>query len=141
MTFQNETIRKLTDECKNLRQQVNCLQHIINPHSHTNNVKYPPVGNLIVILENSQEAIKVIQDDRLKFVNKKSAEIYGYSCEEMTNKHMLEMIHPDDQGTVRRNHDKRKRGEAVPTYSYRIIDKCGNVKWIEISGGRIRSHL
>ncbi|MBN2059625.1 MAG: PAS domain S-box protein [Deltaproteobacteria bacterium] len=135
MTSQDETIRKLTDECKNLRQQVNCLQHIINSHNHTNNMKYPPVGHLRVMLENSQEAIKVVQEKKLKFVNKKSAEIYGYSCEEMTNKHMREIIHPDDYEKVLTNYTKRVNGEkAKQHYPYRIVDKYGNIKWIEVSG-------
>lgn len=133
MKNQNQTKSTLIDECSNLRQQVRDLQRLINSYNHPEHSDNPPIGHLRVMLENTQEAIKVIQDDRLKFVNRKSAEIYGYSCKEMTGKHMLDMIHPDDHEKVTRNHNNRKKGEAVPPYPYRIIDKQGNVKWIEVS--------
>ena len=92
-----------------------------------------PVSHLRIMLENAKEAIKVVQDKTIKFANKKSTEIYGYSCEEMINMHMLDMIYPDDHEKVMQNHIKRLGGEFVPPYEYRIVDKQGNIKWIEVS--------
>jgi len=91
------------------------------------------VSHLRIMLENAQEAIKIVQDKTIKFANKKSTEIYGYPCEEMINMHMLDMIYPDDHEKVMQNHIKRLGGEFVPPYEYRIVDKQGNIKWIEVS--------
>lgn len=105
----------------------------MNDIDHQGKEKNPPVKSLRIMLENSQEAIKVVQDKKIKYANKKSAEIYGYTCEEMIHKHMLDMIYPADHEMVMNNHIRRIGGEEVLPYPYRIVDKKGNVKWIEVS--------
>jgi hypothetical protein len=46
----------------------------------------------------------------------------------------LDHVHPDDRETVSRNHLKRLQGEALPgVYPFRIVEKNGNTKWVEIN--------
>jgi PAS domain S-box-containing protein len=87
-----------------------------------------------LLVENANEAVVVAQDGWMKFVNPKMTEIMGYSGEELLSKPFVEFIHPDDQKMVLERHIKRIKGEELPqVYSFRIIDKNGNIKWLEIN--------
>jgi len=87
-----------------------------------------------LVVDNANEAIVVAQDGMLKFFNSRSIGILGYSKEEMTSKPFIELIHPDDQQMVAGRYMARLRGEELPSvYSFRAVDKTGNVRWVEIS--------
>jgi len=87
-----------------------------------------------LLVENANEAIAVACDGMLRFVNPKAAELTGYSREELTSRPFVDFIHPDDREMVVERHMRRLRGEQVPeVYPFRVIDKDGNTKWLEIS--------
>ena len=53
---------------------------------------------------------------------------------DLKSRQFVEFIHPDDREMVVDNHLRRLRGENVPQlYAFRIIDKEGAIKWLEIS--------
>ncbi|MFQ5752492.1 MAG: PAS domain S-box protein, partial [bacterium] len=87
-----------------------------------------------LVVENANEAIIVVQDGKMQFVNPKTLEITGYSEKELTTKPFIEFIYQDDRAMVAERHQKRLKGEQIPpVYSFRIIDKEGNLKWLEIN--------
>ena len=87
-----------------------------------------------MVVENSTEAITVAQDGIIKFMNPKMTDISGYSKEEYTSKPFEEFIHPDDKELLIERHRRRLKGEQVePKYSFKIFDKSGNIKWLEIN--------
>ncbi|MFZ5866321.1 MAG: PAS domain S-box protein [Thermodesulfobacteriota bacterium] len=87
-----------------------------------------------LVVQNANEAILVAQDGKIKFINDKGMEIMGYTREEMGARPFLEFIHADDREMVAERHRKRMRGEPVPhVYPFRIVDKWGYVKWMEIN--------
>ncbi len=87
-----------------------------------------------LVVENANEAIFVVQDNMLRFVNPKATEIIGYSEEELTARPFVEFIHPDDQAMVAERYAERIAGRNPPhVYAFRIIDTFGNVKWAEIN--------
>ena len=87
-----------------------------------------------LLVENAAEAIFVAQDGMLKFTNRKTTEMIGYSKEELTSKPFPEFIHPDDRMLVLDRHLKRLQGEGSPSvYPFRIVNKSGNVKWVELN--------
>ena len=58
----------------------------------------------------------------------------GYSSEELMAKPFIEFIHPDDCEMVLDRHLKRLKGKEVPyIYPYRIIDRDGNIHWVELN--------
>jgi PAS domain S-box-containing protein len=132
MMCRNKTKQQLIAECENLKQQVKKFQELTDSAESTKE-ENPPESNLRIMLENSQEAVKVIQDEKIKYANKTSSDIYGYSCKEMINKHILAMIYHEDHEKVMNNHRRRMSGEKVAPYPYRIVDNQGNVKWIEVA--------
>jgi PAS domain S-box-containing protein len=87
-----------------------------------------------LLVENANEAISVACDGMLCFVNFKATEIMGYSREELMSIPFVNFIHPDDREMVAERHLRRLRGEQFPgVYPFRVIDKSGNVKWLEIN--------
>jgi len=91
-----------------------------------------------VLIENADDVILVAQDGFLKFVNPKAVEVMVYSKEELTSRPFVEFIHPDDREMVVERHLKRLKGEELPpVYLFRIIDREGNTKWLEIRAALI----
>lgn len=87
-----------------------------------------------VLVENANEAIFVAQDGMLRFVNPQTVRLMGYSEQELTSEPFVKFIHPDERAMVADRHVKRMQGEPIPSvYSFRVIDKAGNTKWVEIS--------
>jgi two-component system NtrC family sensor kinase len=84
--------------------------------------------------ENAGEAIFVIQDGEIKFMNPKGPELSGYPLEEMVSKPFIRFIHPDDVALVADRYAKRLKGEPVPqVYDFRIIRKDGHIRWGELN--------
>jgi PAS domain S-box-containing protein len=87
-----------------------------------------------VFAENAGEAIFVVQDDVVKFINPKGVELSGYSGEELASRPFATFIYPDDIHMVAERYLKRLRGVLVPqTYDFRIIRKDGDIRWGELN--------
>ena len=90
------------------------------------------------VVENAIEAIMVTQDGMIKFANTKVVEMTGYSIEELTSMPPAELIHPDDREVAIGFHYVRATREEIPRYhAFRLIDKEGNIKWVERSASTI----
>jgi PAS domain S-box-containing protein len=91
-----------------------------------------------LVVEHANQGILIAQDGIVKFSNPKILEILGYSQEELSSKPFTELIHPDDRQMVVENHLKRLQGIELPhIYDFRILDKEGNIKWLEINAALI----
>ncbi len=87
-----------------------------------------------LVVQNAGEAIFVAQSGMLKFVNPKTLELLGYSEDELTSGPFTDFIHPEDRAMVLERHERRINGEHLPSvYAFRIVDKSGIVKWVEIN--------
>ncbi|MDD4137229.1 MAG: PAS domain S-box protein, partial [Methanoregula sp.] len=86
------------------------------------------------LIEHANEAIYVVQDGYLRMVNPRSAEISGYSEQEMINQPLTLFVHPDDRGMLLDRFRRRINGEEIPSrYSFRLSRKDGTVRWVELS--------
>jgi len=93
------------------------------------------------VVENSAEGIVVVQGETLQFVNPALVSMFGYSEEELLTRPFVEFIHPDHRDWAMGIHIKRLKGEEVPSvYEFQVIDKNGNVKWLENNGILIEWH-
>jgi PAS domain S-box-containing protein len=87
-----------------------------------------------LMLENANDAIYVVQNGMLKFVNAKTIEIFAYPRRSLTSRPFIEYVHKDDRPAIRERHQRRLRGEDIPNmYPFRIVDGHGGVKWIEVN--------
>ena len=85
------------------------------------------------LFENVCEAIVVAQDGVIKFANPKGEELYGSSKKELASKSLTDFIHEEDREMVRERLEKRLKGENHPiSYPFRIIDRSGHTKWVEL---------
>lgn len=91
-----------------------------------------------LVVDNSSEAISVIQDGKFRFVNPALMAVLGYSEEELKAAHFPSFIHPGDRVMVVERHQKRLLGEDAPNrYSFRAMTKAGNAIEVEINAVRI----
>jgi PAS domain S-box-containing protein len=87
-----------------------------------------------VLVENAEEAISVAQDGILRFANRKTAELTGYSREDLTSRPFVEFLHPDDRAVVHDRHVKRQQGVELPNnYRFRIAHKSGETRWVDLN--------
>jgi two-component system, cell cycle sensor histidine kinase and response regulator CckA len=86
------------------------------------------------VVESAAEAILVVQDGMIRFLNHNTVELMGYSKKELMLRPFEEFIHPEDREMVLERHLRRIREEAIPrVYSFRVVDKDGDTKWVEIN--------
>ncbi|MFW9773701.1 MAG: PAS domain S-box protein, partial [Candidatus Thorarchaeota archaeon] len=88
------------------------------------------------ITEQSFMGILIIQDGKLKYINKKMSKISGYSVEVMMNwteDDYAKMIYPEDLSHILARIKSNKEGTMGPfsNNSYRIINKKGEIRWLE----------
>ncbi|MFX0103363.1 MAG: PAS domain-containing protein, partial [Candidatus Hodarchaeota archaeon] len=95
-----------------------------------------------VIAENSQFSVIIVgQDDNIKYLNKATTELTGYSMEEILfsdNQGYLGFIHPEDRDYVFEQERKRSDDEIEfsKPYTFRIVTKSG-LEWMEKYASRI----
>ena len=84
------------------------------------------------LVDGASEAILVVQDGMLKFVNRRAVELAGYSEQELIGKSFTEFIYPDDRKMVADSYVKRMKGEsATSRYEFRLF--ADDIKWVEIN--------
>lgn len=134
MAHSLKTKNELSEEILTLQQRIVELEAQVRKKIQTEKVFQDPMEVTRIMLEYATDAIYVIQDGFLKFVNSKVTEISGYSREELMTKPRMEFVHPDDRPMIYERALKRMRGERVPNlYPHRTLDKWGNIKWIEVN--------
>ena len=86
------------------------------------------------LVENANDAIFVAQDGVIKFSNKKTEELTGYSSEEIRELPFADLIHPDDKSRVLSRYKKRITGaKPTSTYTFKIIHKSGSEKTVQLN--------
>ena len=91
-----------------------------------------------LLVENANEAILVIQEGLIKYVNPKAVKIMQYSDGDLFPQPFLKFIHPEDREKVMDQYLKRMAGEPTATvYSFRLLDDQGNILWVEINAVQI----
>ncbi len=91
-----------------------------------------------LLIETAKEGIVVVQDQRFVFHNPEALKISAASSEDILTMKFPEMIYPEDREWVMRNFKGRLSGEKVEQgYVFRIFNKKGEIRWVEISGAKI----
>ena len=88
------------------------------------------------LIENSLQAIVIIQDFRIVYTNNSFSRITGYTIDELlsfTTKETMNFVHPDDQEMVWGNLRKRLTGlDIPPNYQFKGISKDGSTKILDL---------
>ncbi len=90
--------------------------------------------NYRLLVENTKEAIAIIQDEMVRYVNPKLCEITGYSENQILNKKFYKLVHSDFSEIVRNEYRHRLDGTESNTISpVKIIDTGSNERWFQIN--------
>lgn len=88
------------------------------------------------LIENSLQAIVIIQDYKIVYTNNAFTRITGYSIDELLSfppKRTMNLVHPDDQEFIWGNLRKRLAGMDVdPHYQFKGISKDGSTKILDL---------
>ena len=66
------------------------------------------------LIENAGQIIMVAQDSKIKYINQRVVDLFGYRPEEISGNLFLDYIHPDDRKMVSERYEKRISGENFP---------------------------
>lgn len=85
-----------------------------------------------LLIDNANDAIVVLQDGIIKFVNPRFAEQSGYSMDELPEMHFLDLIAEGDKGLTMGNDIARADGKTAPKdYIFRIKNRDDKLIWVE----------
>jgi diguanylate cyclase (GGDEF)-like protein/PAS domain S-box-containing protein len=71
--------------------------------------------------------VYIVQNGKFRYVNPLFLGLTGYSEPELLGKYSLDLVHPEDRETVRKNAvDSLKGGSSLP-YEYRFVKKNGDI--------------
>ncbi len=91
-----------------------------------------------LVIEKASEAISIIQEGVIKFANRRTRGVLGYTQEELKRLPIAEIVLPEDrQRVVSRNVKKLKGEKTSDAYSFRIVSKTGKEIWIEDTAVRV----
>ncbi|MDD5511818.1 MAG: PAS domain S-box protein, partial [Dehalococcoidales bacterium] len=85
-----------------------------------------------LLIENIPIAVSLVQDGKIIYTNHYTEILLGYSADELKSIDSFSLIHPEDKESVREYLSERLKGGDIPDYySFRIINKNGEVKWLD----------
>jgi len=86
------------------------------------------------LVDNAMEAIAVAMNGKFIFANHRMTELTGYSQEELTSRPFTDFVHPDDRQVAAGRYLRRMNGGDVPNvWSFRGVNKAGDMRWVEVS--------
>jgi PAS domain S-box-containing protein len=87
-----------------------------------------------LVVENANEIIVIVQDGTLKFVNSKAVQFTGREQQELTSRPFVDFVHPDDREKVLERHHEALKGKEIPQlFTFRVVNKDRNIRWVEAS--------
>jgi PAS domain S-box-containing protein len=90
------------------------------------------------LVKNSLTGIYIDQDGKIVFANKRFAEIYRYSDEELLGMESWRLVHPDDKAFTDGIRTERLEGKDAPSeYEAKGLTKDGETIWIARRNARI----
>jgi two-component system, cell cycle sensor histidine kinase and response regulator CckA len=85
-----------------------------------------------LLIENSNEAIFIIQSEKITFANKRLPQMLGYNLPEILNTPFLQLILEEDRDMVCERQQSSLQGkDSTNNYIFRIINKDGSTHWAE----------
>lgn len=88
------------------------------------------------IVDNAVEAIVIVQDEIIKYANPYALKLSGFKEEEVIGRNYLEFVHPEDRAIAQKLYREIMKSTVSTSHInvFRIFDKEGNVRWVEVNG-------
>jgi|GEM_PF-579829 PAS domain S-box-containing protein len=91
------------------------------------------------IVDNSNDAIIVYQDDKIRFVNAAIEKLTGFTTEDYIDVNMLDFVAPESRKAVMNYHTNRRKGKPSPSiYEVSMLKKGGGKVPIEMNVNEIQ---
>ena len=81
-----KTKMQLLDEITELRRKIKAFEKALTGSPETDQALRQSEEFYRVLVENASEAVLVIQNEKIRYVNKKASEITGYSARELSSR-------------------------------------------------------
>jgi len=139
MNDSNKTKEQLIQELEDLRRRNAKLEKSETERKLVKEALQESEERYRTAIEQSNDGVVLVKEDRLFFVNQKMVEIFGYDRpEEIIGLPIEMLIHPGDQERVKDLTRRRQQGEAVPQkYEFKGCRKNGELIYIEVSATKI----
>jgi len=123
-------------------KQTHCILYDITERKQMEESLRESEESFKAVTENANDGIIVVADDGTHvYANQRSAEITGYSIDELLKIGLKGLAHPDEIPKLSERLKKRLVGEEVPIqYETTFIDKGGKRLPVEISAAKIYWH-
>ncbi|MDP4727164.1 MAG: response regulator [Desulfobacterales bacterium] len=87
-----------------------------------------------LLVENANDAIFIIQDDKVTFPNPKARQLSSEMNVAIDRQPFFDFVHPDDKDRVINWYERRLKSKDVPsTCTFKLIDLFGKEHWIELN--------
>ncbi|MCF8403183.1 MAG: PAS domain S-box protein [Bacteroidales bacterium] len=84
-----------------------------------------------IIIENTSEAIFILQDETIKFSNSQLLDLMDYSLDDLIKTPFTEFLHPDDRGIFKQlSGDRLYEVNGKNTDTVRLLKKDKSFKWL-----------
>jgi len=128
----DKTKKQLLEEITELRRKIKAFENNSSTRSEKMEVLKQSDDLHRILVEHANEAILVIQNENIQYVNNKATEITGYSKKELSSRSFIDFIHPDDRKLVSIDDIYNRHGQAAPQHlTCRIIDRKGKIRWVD----------
>ena len=137
--MKNKTNKELPKQVEEMRAAIAELQSCKEEQESVAGELRESEAKFRTLAEKSVVGIYLIQDDLLRYVNPKFAEIFGYEANEMINRlEATATVFPEDRPLVEENIRKRISGEVESIhFQFRGLRKNQEVIQVEVYGSRI----
>jgi PAS domain S-box-containing protein len=87
-----------------------------------------------LLVENANDAIFIIQDDKVTFPNPKARQLSSEMNVGIDRQPFFDFVHPDDKDRVINWYERRLKSKDVPsTCTFKLVDRFGKEHWIELN--------
>src|SRR4030066_834972 len=91
-----------------------------------------------LLIENSNEAIFIITDGKIKYANLQTQQMMGFNMEEFASVSFINLVISEDRDMVLERQESCLQGENISVnYTFRITDKEEITHWVETNSVRI----
>ena len=85
------------------------------------------------IVENANQAVMILQDGFLRYVNPKAEDLLGYRRQELIAEPLSHFVHEKDRGRLLQMHVRCIKGEKPrESYTFKMIKNGGATLWVEL---------
>lgn len=86
------------------------------------------------LVENAGEVIVVAQEGKIRFANRRVFDLLGVQPEELKDRPFTQYIHPEDRQILFERRADMLQGKFLPSdYCFRVLDRAGRPRWVEIN--------